>query len=175
MLVWAIAFVVWVLADIPPEIERKKLFLAIEVRTPAGSPAPARLPGVGYVFEPLPYQGWRGPWQPGKPRGYTLLPAGEPLRNEVVRILVEELHGTRLSDDRDGTRRVRVNGKVLNITLGLETVSVTMDFGRADAALLDMVAAHNTDAEQRRFITKLKSKINEGLALSGRSAALARN
>jgi hypothetical protein len=32
-----------------------------------------------------------------------------------------------------------------------------------------------TDAEQRRFITKLKSKINEGLALSGRSTALTRN
>ena len=94
------------------------------------------------VFVPLPYRGWRAPWQSGKPRGYTLLPAGEPLRNEVVRILVEELHGTRLSDDHDGTRRVRVNGKVLNIILGLETVSVTMDFGRADAALLDMVAVH---------------------------------
>jgi hypothetical protein len=94
------------------------------------------------AFVPLPYRGWRGPWEPGKPRGYTLLPAGEPLRNEVVRILVEELHGTRLSDDRNGTKRVRVNGKALNITLGLEMVSVTMDFGRADAALLDMVAAH---------------------------------
>ena len=55
---------------------------------------------------------------------------------------MEELHGPRLSDDRGGTRRVRVNGKALNITLGLEMVSVTMDFGRADAALLDMVAAH---------------------------------
>jgi hypothetical protein len=31
-----------------------------------------------------------------------------------------------------------------------------------------------TNAEQRRFITKLKSRINEGLALSGRSPALTR-
>jgi len=75
-------------------------------------------------------------------RAIEWLPAGEPLREEVVRILVDELHGKRLSDDHDGTRRVSVNGKVLNITLGLETVSVRMEFGRADAALLDMVAAH---------------------------------
>jgi hypothetical protein len=36
-------------------------------------------------------------------------------------------------------------------------------------------AAGYTDAEQKRFIAKMKSKINEGLALTGRSATLARN
>ena len=36
-------------------------------------------------------------------------------------------------------------------------------------------AAGYTGEQQRRFVAKLKSKIHEGLALSGRSAALARN
>ena len=57
-------------------------------------------------------------------------------------MLVEELHGERLSDHRDGTQRVRLKGKVLNIRVGLELVSVTMDFGQGDPELLEGVAAH---------------------------------
>jgi hypothetical protein len=57
-------------------------------------------------------------------------------------MLVEELHGERLSDHRDGTWRVRLNGKVLNVGVGLELVTVNMDFGEGDPELLKRVAAH---------------------------------
>ena len=41
--------------------------------------------------------------------------------------------------------------------------------------IVALTAAAYADAEQQRFITKLKSKIDEGLALAGRSPELARN
>jgi hypothetical protein len=93
-------------------------------------------------FVPLPYRGHLDLGKPGEAQGYLLLPAGEPLRKEVIRMLVEELHGERLSDHRDGTQRVRLKGKVLNVRVGLELVSVTMDFGQGDPELLERVAAH---------------------------------
>lgn len=93
-------------------------------------------------FVPLPYRGHLNLGKPGEAQGYLLLPAGEPLRNEVVRMLVEELHGERLSDHRDGTWRVRLNGKVLNVRVGIELVSVSMDFGQGDPEVLSRVAAH---------------------------------
>jgi hypothetical protein len=51
-------------------------------------------------FEPLPYRGQLTLRGPGEAQGYVLLPAGEPLRDQVVRMLVEELGGVRLSDTR---------------------------------------------------------------------------
>ena len=57
-------------------------------------------------------------------------------------MLVDELHGERLSDQPDGTQRVRLKGKVLNVRVGLELVSVTMNFGQGDPELLERVAAH---------------------------------
>jgi len=38
--------------------------------------------------------------------------------------------------------RTAVDGLLKELAIEMEMVSVTMDFGRADAALLDMVAAH---------------------------------
>jgi hypothetical protein len=93
-------------------------------------------------FVPLPYRGDLTLRPRGHAQGYVLLPAGEPLRNEVVRILVEELHGERLSDTRDGRHRIRLEGKVVNVSLGSTLVAVTMDFGEADPDLLRKVAAH---------------------------------
>ena len=93
-------------------------------------------------FVPLPYRGHLTFGKPGEAQGYVLLPAGEQLRDEVVRILVEELHGKRLSDTRDGTRRIRLDGKVVNVRLGSTLVAVTMNFGEADPELMRKVAAH---------------------------------
>ena len=93
-------------------------------------------------FVPLPYRGQLTLGKSGEAQGYLLLPAGEQLRDEVVRILVEELHGKRLSDTRDGTRRLRLDGKVVNVRLGSTLVAVTMDFGEADPELMRKVATH---------------------------------
>jgi ubiquinone biosynthesis protein UbiJ len=57
-------------------------------------------------------------------------------------MLVEELHGRRLSDQRDDTQRVRLDGKILNVRVGSELVSVTMAFGQGDPDVLSKVAAH---------------------------------
>ena len=91
-------------------------------------------------FVPLPYRGHLTLGRPGQAQGYVLLPAGEPLRNEVIRILVEDLHGQRLSDTRDGRQRIRVDGKVVNVSLGSTLVAVTMDFGEADPVVMRKVA-----------------------------------
>jgi hypothetical protein len=91
---------------------------------------------------PLPYRGQLHLRKPGEAQGYVLLPAGEALQNEVVRMLVDELHGERLSNSSDGGRRVRLDGKMLHIRTGSTLVSVTMDFGEADPELLKRVAAH---------------------------------
>jgi hypothetical protein len=93
-------------------------------------------------FVPLPYRGHLTLGRRGDAQGYLLLPAGEPLRQEVVRMLVEELHGRRLSDQRDDTQRVRLDGKILNVRVGSELVSVTMAFGQGDPDVLSKVAAH---------------------------------
>jgi hypothetical protein len=93
-------------------------------------------------FVPLPYRGDLTLRKPGEAQGYFLLPAGEPLRDEVIRMLVQELHGERLRDDRDGTQRVRIDGKVFNVRVGSELVSVSMDFGEGDPEVLKKVAAH---------------------------------
>ena len=64
-------------------------------------------------------------------------------RKEVVRILVDELHGERLSDTRDGTHRIRVHGTVLNVSVASNPhVAVTMGFGDADPDVMRTVAAH---------------------------------
>jgi hypothetical protein len=93
-------------------------------------------------FVPLPYRGHLTLGKPGEAQGYVLLPAGEPLRDEVVRILVEQLQGKRLSDTRTGTRRIQLDGKVVNVSLGSTLVAVTMNFGEADPELMRKVAAH---------------------------------
>jgi hypothetical protein len=94
-------------------------------------------------FVPLPYRGHLTLGKAGEAQGYLLVPAGEPLRNEVVRMLVEELHGERLSDTRDGRQRVRVSGTVVNVSVASNPhVAVTMDFGEADPEVMRTVAAH---------------------------------
>jgi hypothetical protein len=93
-------------------------------------------------FVPLPYRGHLTVGRSGEALGYVLLPAGEPLRNEVVRILVEELHGERLSDTRDGRQRIRLNGKVVYVDLGSTLVAVNMDFGKVDPTIMRRVAEH---------------------------------
>ena len=93
-------------------------------------------------FVPLPYRGQLTLGKPGEAQGYLLLPAGEQLRDEVVRILVEELHGKRLSDTRDGTRQIRLDGKVVKVSLGSTLVAVNMAFGEGDPELMRKVATH---------------------------------
>lgn len=94
-------------------------------------------------FVPLPYRGEVSLSYLGEPHGYLLLPAGEPLRKEVVRMLVEELHGERLPDARDGSeQRIRLDGKVLGVRVGSPLVIVALDFGERDPELIRKVAAH---------------------------------
>ena len=93
-------------------------------------------------FVPLPYRGQLDLRGPGEAQGYILTPAGKPLANEVVRILVEELHAERLPDARDGRRRVRVDGKVVYVMDGSTLVAVTMWFGEADPVIMKKIATH---------------------------------
>ena len=94
-------------------------------------------------FVPLPYRGVVSLSYLGEPHGYLLLPAGEPLRQEIVRMLVEELQGERLPDARDGSeQRIRLDGKVLGVRVGSPLVIVALDFGERDPELIRKVAAH---------------------------------
>jgi len=87
-------------------------------------------------FVPLPYRGHL------TDKGYLLIPAGEALLNEVVRILVEELHAERLSDTPDGRKRIRLDGKLVYVSLGINDLAVTMDFGKWDAQLIRRMGTH---------------------------------
>ena len=47
-----------------------------------------------------------------------------------------------MSDTRDGRQRIRLDGKVVNVSLGSTLFAVTMDFGEADPELMRKVAVH---------------------------------
>jgi hypothetical protein len=95
-------------------------------------------------FVPLPYRGDVALGKPGEYQSYTLRPGGEPLRNAIVDLLVRDLGGERLPEESGGYRqRVRVNGKMLNVSvIGSPTyVHVSMDRGDSDAQLMSAIGA----------------------------------
>jgi hypothetical protein len=95
-------------------------------------------------FIPLPYRGDVALGKPGEYQSYTLRPGGEPLRGAIVDILVKDVGGERLSAESDEFRqRVRVNGKVLNVSvIGSPTyVNVSMDGAEGDPQVMSTVSA----------------------------------
>jgi hypothetical protein len=95
-------------------------------------------------FAPLPYRGDVTLGKQGEYQSYTLRPGGEPLRGAIVDILVSDLGGERLPDESDEFRqRVRVNGKVLSVSvIGSPTyVNVSMDGADSDPQVMSAVSA----------------------------------
>jgi hypothetical protein len=94
-------------------------------------------------FVPLPYRTYLTLGMPGQYQEYWLFPAGAPLRQQIVRILVEELQGKQFGEDRhSGGTRVRVNGKVVTVATHADLVTVFMATGAGDPELMKRVAAH---------------------------------
>ena len=87
-------------------------------------------------FVPLPYRTYLTLGMPGQYQEYWLFPAGAPLRQQIVRILVEELQGKQFGEDcHSGGTRVRVNGKVVTVATHADLVTVFMATGAGDPEL----------------------------------------
>ena len=101
---------------------------------------------------------------------------GQGSRNDIDGFeeqgLIRKVEGQRVTFDYRGIH----NGLVDTLTVGDVVWTSRLMARISDRQWRDAFrAAGYTGEEQRRFIAKLKSKINEGLALTGRSAALAPN
>ena len=101
---------------------------------------------------------------------------GQGSRNDVDGFeeqgLIKKVEGQQITFDYRGIH----DGLVDTLTVGDVVWTCRLMARLSDRQWRDAFrAAGYTGAEQRRFIAKLKSKINEGLALSGRTAELARN
>jgi hypothetical protein len=94
-------------------------------------------------FVPLPHHGDLALGQPGEYHSYSLRPGGAPLREAIIRLLVERVGAERLSDPADSYRqRVRLDGKELDITVGERPsyVNISMDGPNGDRAMMERVA-----------------------------------
>ena len=101
---------------------------------------------------------------------------GQGSRNDVAgfeeQALIKNVEGQRVTFDYRGIH----NGLVDTLTVDDVVWTSTLMARISDRQWRDAFrAAGYADAEQQRFITKLKSKIDEGLALAGRRSELARN
>ena len=101
---------------------------------------------------------------------------GQGSRNDVDGFeeqgLIKKVEGQRVTFDYRGIH----NGLVETLTVGDVVWTCRLMARLSDRQWRDAFrAAGYTGEEQRRFIAKVKSKINEGLALTERSASLARN
>ncbi|MEZ4587523.1 MAG: hypothetical protein R2909_14090 [Gemmatimonadales bacterium] len=95
-------------------------------------------------FTPLPYRGRLEIARAGDYASYTLRPAGQALRAAIVDALVSTLGGTRLPDELDGYAQVvSIEGKKVkaSIVSSGDFLSVSMDYGSTDLALMRRVAA----------------------------------
>jgi hypothetical protein len=94
-------------------------------------------------FVPLPHHGELTLGKPGEYHSYTLRPGGQPLREAIVRLLVERLGGERLPDAHSGyQQRVRLGGHELHVTVGERPsyVNVSVDGPDGDRPTLERVA-----------------------------------
>jgi hypothetical protein len=96
---------------------------------------------------------------------------GQGSRNDVVgfeeQALIKKVEGQRVTFDYRGIH----NGLVDTLTVDDVVWTCRLMARISDRQWRDAFrAAEYADAEQQRFITKLKSKIDEGLALAGRSS-----
>lgn len=94
-------------------------------------------------FVPLPHHGDLALGKPGAYHSYTLRPGAAPLRDAIIRLLVERLGAERLSDPANAyAQRVRLEGKELSLTVGESPayVNVSMDGPDGDRALMERVA-----------------------------------
>jgi hypothetical protein len=101
---------------------------------------------------------------------------GQGSRNDIDGFeeqgLIRKVEGEQVTFDYRGIH----NGLVDTLTAGDVVWACRLMARISDRQWRDAFrAAGYTGEEQRRFIAKLKSKINEGLALSGRSASLSRD
>ena len=101
---------------------------------------------------------------------------GQGSRNDIAgfeeQALIKKVEGQRVTFDYRGIH----NGLVDTLTVDDVVWTCRLMARLSDRQWRDAFrAAGYADAEQRRFITKLRSKIDEGLALAGRSSELARN
>ena len=95
------------------------------------------------AFTPMPYRGDVTLGRPGEFQSYTLRPGSEALRGAIVEVLTKELGGERLPDELGGyQQRVRIDGRVLNVTVGTSPsfVTVSMDPKKGDPTLMKRVA-----------------------------------
>jgi hypothetical protein len=96
-------------------------------------------------FVPLAYRGDLTVGKAGEYASYDLRPAGTPLRDTLVEILVREFAAERL-DDEPGSyqRKVRIDGKVLTVSAiasgSSGFVSVGTEYRQADPALMTRIA-----------------------------------
>jgi hypothetical protein len=89
------------------------------------------------AFVPLPYSGELALGKTGDYQSYTLQPGGERLRAAVLEALAG-LGAERLPDESSFKRRVRLDGRVLDVAV-IETgayVAVSMDAGQGDPGLM---------------------------------------
>lgn len=95
-------------------------------------------------FTPLPYRGQLTVGKPGDYAAYTLRPGGKALRQAMMDVLVTELGAERMPDELDGYQLVvRLDGKLIKAAV-IETgsyLSIGMDYGSTDPALMSRVAA----------------------------------
>lgn len=95
-------------------------------------------------FVPLPYRGELSVGGPKDYNSYTVRPGTEALKHGMADLLVSELGGERLPDELDGYHHVvRIDGQLVKVAL-VESggfVSVGMDYGSGDSALMARVAA----------------------------------
>ena len=83
-------------------------------------------------FEPLAYHGDLQVGKPGEYQSYTLRPGGEPLREALLKVLLEKLGAERLPDTPGGyLRQVRLEGHELRLQVidMSHYVSLSMDSG----------------------------------------------
>ena len=92
-------------------------------------------------FTPLPYAGERSLGKPGEWQGYALKPGGEPLRQALVGILVEQLGAERLPDRLDGYElQVRLDGMELGLSVIESPGYVSLSTYHGDPAAMARIA-----------------------------------
>ena len=94
-------------------------------------------------FVPLPHRGDLALAKAGEYQSYTLRPGGPPLREAIVRLLVERLGGERLPDAYSGyQQRVQLFSREVHVTVADRPsyVTVSLDGSDGDPATMERIA-----------------------------------
>jgi hypothetical protein len=99
------------------------------------------------AFVPLPYHGDLDPGKPGEYQSYTLRPGAEPLREAMLKVLVEKLGAQRMPDTLDGAmRHVVIEGHELQLQVVETAGYVTVATYKSDPEFMSRLA-RQLDAE----------------------------